>query len=97
MFKVVEAQRMRERSRADRERAKFLSRLFGILSEQIVSLWTSDERVPYLDLDRPTIKTSDNNRGHALDFALQERSSGNIYVSEMKCEIEYQNFRYFVQ
>ena len=77
-------------------RAKFLSRIFGIFSEEIVSLWARDDRAPYENLGRPTIKTPNDNRGHTLDFTLRERSSGNIYVAEMKCEIEYQNFKYFV-
>jgi hypothetical protein len=77
-------------------RAKFLSRIFGIFSEEIISLWAYDERAPYESLGRPTIKTPGDNRGHTLDFTLRERSSGNIYVAEMKCEIEYQNFKYFV-
>ena len=77
-------------------RAKFLSKVFGIFSEEIVSLWACDDRAPYENLGRPTIKTPSDNRGHTLDFTLRERSSGNIYVAEMKCEIEYQNFKYFV-
>jgi hypothetical protein len=77
-------------------RAKFLSRIFGIFSEEIVSLWARDERAPYENLGRPTIKSLGDSRGHTLDFTLRERSSGNIYVAEMKCEIEYQNFKYFV-
>jgi len=77
-------------------RAKFLSRIFGIFSEEIVSLWAQDDRAPYENLGRPTIKVPGDNRGHTLDFTLRERSSGNIYVAEMKCEIEYQNFEYFV-
>ena len=77
-------------------RAKFLSRIFGIFSEEIVSLWANDERVPYENLGRPTIKVTGDHRGHTLDFTLRERSSGNIYIAEMKCEIEYQNFKYFV-
>lgn len=76
-------------------RAKFLSRIFGTFSEEIVSLWAHDERAPYESLGRPTIKTPGASRGHTLDFTLRERSSGNIYVAEMKCEIEYQNFKYF--
>ncbi|MDV6343270.1 hypothetical protein [Nitrosomonas sp. Is37] len=78
------------------DRAKFLSRIFGIFSEEIVSLWAQDERAPYRNLGRPTIKTPGDSRGHTLDFTFQERSSGNIFVVEMKCEIEYQNFRYFI-
>lgn len=35
-------------------------------------------------------------RGHTLDFAFKDRATGNVYVSEMKCEIEFQNFRYFI-
>jgi hypothetical protein len=78
------------------ERAKFLSRVFGIFSEQVVSLWAADERAPYRNLGRPTLRTAEDSKGHTLDFALKERSTGNIYVSEMKCEIEFQNFRYFI-
>lgn len=77
-------------------RAKFLSRIFGIFSEEIVSLWANDERAPYENLGRPTIRVPGDSRGHTLDFTLRERSSGNIYVAEMKCEIEYQSFKYFV-
>ena len=84
-----------QRAAAPAARAKFLSRVFGIFSEQIVSLWASDERAPYQNLGRPTLK-SDHVRGHTLDFALKDRSTGCNYVAEMKCEIEYQKFRYFV-
>lgn len=82
-------------TQTDRIREKFLSRVFGIFSEQIVAIWTKDERSPYENLGRPTIKTSEGVR-HILDFTLKQRASGNIYVSEMKCEIEYENFKYFV-
>lgn len=77
-------------------RAKFLSRIFGIFSEEIVFLWAQDERAPYEGLGRPTIKTPGDTRGHTLDFTLRERTSGKVFVAEMKCEIEYDNFRYFV-
>jgi hypothetical protein len=77
-------------------RAKFLSRLFGIFSEEIVSLWAHDHRAPYRSVGRPTIKTHGSNRGHTLDFTLRESATGKLFVAEMKCEIEYQNFRYFV-
>lgn len=78
-------------------RAKFLSRVFGIFSEEIVRLWASDERAPYKNLPgRPTIRRSSSDRGSTLDFLLQDRATGLKYVSEMKCEIEYQHFRYFV-
>ena len=78
------------------ERAKYLSRLFGIFSEKVVSVWAADERAPYSDLGRPTLRQPGNERGHTLDFTLKDRVSGKIYAAEMKCEIEYMNFRYFV-
>ena len=78
------------------ERAKYLSRLFGIFSEKVVSVWAADERAPYRNLGRPTLRHPDKERGYTLDFTLQDRASGKIYVAEMKCEIEYMNFRYFV-
>jgi len=81
---------------ADRERAKFLSRVLGIFSEQIVSAWTRDERSPYENCGRPTIKTGEGDRGYTLDFTLRERATGKVYVGEMKCEIEFQNFKFFV-
>lgn len=77
-------------------RAKFLSRVFGIFSEDLVSLWAADRRAPYENLGRPTIKPLKGERGHTLDFTFRERATGRIFVAEMKCEIEYQNFRYFV-
>jgi len=82
--------------RAEADRAKFLSRMFGIFSERIVSLWCDDERSPYQDIGRPTVKTRVADRGYTLDFTLRDRKTGALYVAEMKCEIEYQSFRYFI-
>src|SRR5690349_3332416 len=62
-------------------RAKFLSRLFGIFSEEIVSLWAQDDRAPYRSLGRPTIKVVGTNRGHTLDFTLRERTTGKVFVA----------------
>ena len=80
----------------NRDDSKFLSRVFGIFSEKIVSIWASEERAPYEDLGRPTIKENEYDRGHTLDFTLKDRVSGKVFVSEMKCEIEYNNFKFFV-
>lgn len=77
-------------------RAKFLSRMLGIFSEEIVSIWARDERATYRNLGRPTLRDTSGERGHTLDFALQCRETNRLFVAEMKCEIEYQNFRYFV-
>lgn len=80
----------------ERDRSKYLSRLFGIFSEKVVSVWANDEHAPFENLGRPTLRYSGNPRGHTLDFTFRERTTGKIYVAEMKCEIEFQNFKYFV-
>ena len=84
------------RSTGPAARAKFLSRIFGIFSEEIVSLWAHDDRAPFERLSRPTIKTPKENRGHTLDFTLRDRINGKVFVAEMKCEIECQGYRYFI-
>lgn len=77
-------------------RSKYLSRVFGIFSEEIVRLWTSDPRSPYEDLGRPTLKKHGERGGSTLDFTLRHKGTGKAYVAELKCEIEYQNYRYLV-
>ncbi len=53
------------------QRAKFLSRLFGIFSEKIVDVWARDERAPYEGLGRPkTLKLS-----RALGRKPEEKSN----------------------
>lgn len=78
------------------QRSKFLSRLFGIFSEKIVHIWAGDPRAPYEDLGRPTVRAPSQSRGYTLDFTFRERASGKILAAEMKCEIEYLGFRYFI-
>lgn len=74
---------------------KFLSRLFGIFSEKIVRIWASDERAPYEDLGRPTVRMQrGNEKGATYDFTLRERKTGRVFVCEQKCELEYQNYKY---
>lgn len=78
------------------ERTKYLSRLFGIFSEKVVSVWANDARAPFENLGRPTLGSSGEGRGQTLDFTFRGRSTEKIYAAEMKCEIEYLNFKYFV-
>lgn len=80
----------------DVARGKFLSRVFGIFSEDIVRLWTKDDRSPYEDLGRPTVKQNGVAKGYTLDFTLRHAETGKTYITELKCEIEYQNYRYLV-
>jgi hypothetical protein len=76
------------------ERDRFLSRVFGIFSEEIVRIWCRSEISDFTDLGRPTIKEVDSEtRGSTLDLTLQSKSSGKIYVAEMKCELQYQNYK----
>lgn len=77
-------------------RGKYLSRVFGIFSEEIVRIWASDPNCPYEDLGRPTLRNLQDNLGSTLDFALRHKSTGKLYVTELKCEIEYQNYRYLI-
>jgi len=75
-------------------RDKLLSRVFGIFNEDVVRYWAKAEQSPYEDLGRPTLRYADETRGHTLDFTLRDLATGRIYVTEMKCELEYENHRY---
>ena len=77
-------------------RAKFLSRLFGLFSERVVRTWSAQVEAPYVDLGRPTLAEIGQPRGHTLDFTLRDRSSGRQYIAELKCELEYDNYRYLL-
>ena len=80
----------------DSTRDKFLSRLFGIFSEDIVRTWCEDNRSRYRDLGRPTIRSRTERRGRTLDFTFQSRQDGRIFVGELKCELEFENYRYLM-
>jgi hypothetical protein len=75
-------------------RGKFLSRLFGIFSEDIVRIWSRSQESPYEDLGRPTIKSVSEEKGYTLDFTFRHKEYKTIYIVEMKCEIEYEGYKY---
>jgi len=76
-------------------RDKFLSRVFGIFNEEIVRVWCRSTISQFIDKGRPTIKKNgDSTRGSTLDFTLQHKKTKKNFVSEMKCEIQFDNFRY---
>ena len=77
-------------------RDKYLAHLFGLFSEEVVRAWCAHPRAPYEDLGRPTLCAAGQTRGHTLDFTLQRRDTGQCYVAESKCELEYDNYRYLV-
>jgi hypothetical protein len=77
-------------------RAKFLSRVFGVFSEEVVELWAENSKAPYKNLGRPTLRRRGNDpTKHTIDFTLSDRNEA-VFIAEMKCEIEYQNFNFFV-
>ncbi|HEV2128106.1 MAG TPA: hypothetical protein VGR22_05745, partial [Thermomicrobiales bacterium] len=79
-----------------REHARdtYLSRLFALFSEQVVRVWCMCPQAPYEDIGRPTLYEPGVSRGSTLDFTLRDRASGRTFVSELKCELEYDNYRY---
>lgn len=77
-------------------RDKFLSRLFGIFNEEIIRIWCRDSRSPYVDLGRPSVLAPNSDRTSVLDFTLEHTKSGSRFVAEMKCEMEYENYKYLV-
>ena len=78
----------------DSPRDKFLARLFGLFSEQLVRIWSADPRAQYEDLGRPTLWAPTDTRGATLDFTLRDRSTGKVYAAELKAELEFEGYRY---
>ena len=66
----------------------------GIFSESIVQTWASSPHSPYTNLGRPRISMPGSKKPYTLDFAFRPRGESKIYVVEMKCELEYQNYRF---
>ena len=75
-------------------RDKFLSRLFGLFSEDVVRHWCRCPEAPYEDLGRPYLRLPTERYGHTLDFTLRDRETGATFVAELKCELEYDSYRY---
>jgi hypothetical protein len=78
----------------DPVRDNYLSRLFGLFSEQVVRDWCKFPMASYEDLGRPTLLGPDERRGPTLDFTLRNRVSGLTCVAELKCEIAYRGYSY---
>ena len=73
-------------------KGSFLSRVFGIFNEEIIRIWARDEKSPYnIHERRPTLY--EGSRSYTLDFLFEKNSE--LYVSEMKCEIQYKNYKYW--
>jgi hypothetical protein len=74
------------------KRDNYLSRIFGIFNEEIIRIWCRNTKSPFIDLGRPTIY-DDFGKGHTLDFLLKDINDC-LFVTEMKCEIAYQKYKY---
>ena len=79
---------------AEPVRDKYLARLFALFAEQVVRAWCACPQAPYDDLGRPTLCDPGQRWGHTIDFTLRRRDSGRTYVAELKCELEYDGYRY---
>ncbi|WP_413187510.1 hypothetical protein [Paraburkholderia sacchari] len=71
-----------------------MSRVFGIFAEELVRIWADDPHCPYEDLGRPTITKRGDTSRSTLDFTLHHKASRKVFVAELKCEIEYQGYKY---
>jgi hypothetical protein len=75
-------------------RDKLLARLFGIFNEDVVRIWSRCSAAPYENLGRPTLRRKGSDTWATLDFLLASRDSSRVFVAEMKCELEYENYKY---
>lgn len=73
---------------------KYLARLFGVLSEEIVRHWCRCPVALYANLGRLTLQLPGERRGHTLDFTLQRRATGETFAAELKCWPEFEGYRY---
>lgn len=48
---------------APADRGKYLARVFGIFSEELVRIWAADPRAPYKNLGRPTLRMAEGSSG----------------------------------
>ena len=60
-------------------------------NEEIIKIWCENSKSPFSNVGRPTIYDKDG-RYYTLDFLLKDEK-GNLFVTEMKCEIEYQKYK----
>jgi len=76
-------------------RSAFLSRLFGLFNEDVVKCWCQCPQATYASLGRPTLReVAAPNTFTTLDFTLQHSKTKQTFVAEMKCELQFENYRY---
>jgi len=74
-----------------KKRANFLSRIFGIISEEVVGLWLSDNEI-YENLNERPLLIANNDPGKkvTLDFTIMNKR-GEIFIVEQKNLFAYKN------
>ena len=75
-------------------RDKYLSQVFRLFSEQVVRTWCACGEASYEDLGRPTLYRTGQTGGSTIDFTLRRRTTGETYAAELKCELEFDGYKY---
>lgn len=65
-----------------------------MFAEEVVHCWSEDERAPYENLGRPTLRAVGDPALATLDFTLRSRADGRVYVAEQKAELAFERYRY---
>ena len=76
------------------ERDSFVSRFFGIFNERIAEIYFNSPFSEYENLGRPTLWY--NKKYYTLDFSLKNKITKEIFVCEMKCEMQYNNYKQLI-
>lgn len=71
-------------------RDNFRSRLFAMVSEEIVRAWGSNDQAPYRDVGRPTLWRG--SKYFTLDFTLERRGDGKLFAAEQKAELAWASY-----
>jgi hypothetical protein len=67
----------------------------GLFSERIIDVWTRTNASPYSNIGRPTLKERPEGKDRStLDFLFQNKKNEKRYIVEMKCWLEYDNYRF---
>ena len=73
------------------ERDGFVARFFEVFNEKIAEIFFNSPFSEYESLGRPTIWL--NKKYYTLDFSLKNKITNEIFVCEMKCEMQYNNYK----
>jgi hypothetical protein len=72
-----------------KEDKPFIAKMFGIIGEEIVSIWLRNSKCQYMDTGRPTVYSGKTKA--TLDFTFLDKSSNRCYMVEQKNLLSYHN------